>query len=94
VAVTFVTSGGLGRLIVQFPYAPERVAADKSVPERWGYPKARYSMFSHTTDIVEQIHASFLGDYFTVFIGCPSIAHGFFSEEGWGCGKSHERSAN
>jgi len=57
-----VITGESGRLIVQFPYSSERVAAIKSVPGRQWHPKEKHWTVPHTQDAVERMQTSFTAD--------------------------------
>lgn len=51
-----------GRLIVNFGYSPERVAAIKAVSGRRYHPEGKYWTVPHTAEAVEQIQALFTND--------------------------------
>jgi len=57
-----IRPGEPGRLIVQFPYSPERVAKIKSVPGRWWHLGEKYRTVSHSEGMVERLLALFAGE--------------------------------
>ncbi|MCP4418442.1 MAG: tyrosine-type recombinase/integrase, partial [Chloroflexi bacterium] len=61
-SIIHVTVGKSGRLIIQFPYSPERVAAIKNVPGRRWLTQAKLWTVPHTPETIDQIRTNFLGD--------------------------------
>lgn len=57
-----VIAGEPGRLIVQFPYSSERVAAIKAVPGRRWHPEEKYWTVPHTQEAIERMRALFTTD--------------------------------
>jgi len=57
-----VTPGEAGRLIVQFPYSRERVAAIKAVSGRQWHPEGKYWTVPHTPEALERMRTLFTSD--------------------------------
>ena len=57
-----ITNGENGRLVVQFRYSPERVAAVKRIPGREWHPQQKVWSVPYSQDAIEQIQELFLGD--------------------------------
>jgi integrase/recombinase XerD len=57
-----VTSGEEGRLLVQFPYTPERVSAIKKIPGRKWHPGGRCWSVPNQDRTLELLHSCFSGD--------------------------------
>lgn len=60
--IVSVTSGEEGRLLVQFPYTPERVSAIKKIPGRIWHPDGRYWSVPNQEGILEILRSCFSGD--------------------------------
>ena len=60
--IVFVTSGEEGRLLVQFPYTPERVSAIRKVPGRKWHADDRYWSVPDQEKTLEALHSCFSGD--------------------------------
>ena len=43
------------KLIVEFPYSPERVERIKSIPGRWWHREEKYWTVPHTEGMVERL---------------------------------------
>ena len=57
-----ITNGENERLVVQFRYSPERVAAVKRIPGREWHPQQKVWSVPYSQDAIEQIQELFLGD--------------------------------
>ena len=55
-----------GRMTVQFPYSPERVAAIKKIPGREWHPRQKVWTVPCSLDVIEQIQSLFLGDFLAI----------------------------
>jgi integrase/recombinase XerD len=62
VAAIRIRPGDNGRLIVTFPYAPERVKRIKTVPGRWWHAEERHWTVSFTDEMVERLVSLFEGE--------------------------------
>ncbi|MBN1891063.1 MAG: tyrosine-type recombinase/integrase [Thermoflexales bacterium] len=57
-----IIPGKPGRLVVQLPYSPERVAAIKGVPGRQWHPEEKYWSVPNTPETIDRIRSLFTGD--------------------------------
>ena len=61
-----ITDGDNGRLTVQFPYSPERVAAIKKIPGREWHPHEKVWTVPCSPKVIEQIQLLFPKDHLAV----------------------------
>lgn len=61
-----VIPGEPGRLIVQFSFSQERVAAIKTVPGRRWHPKEKYWTVPRTPEVLERVRSVFITDRVSV----------------------------
>jgi integrase/recombinase XerD len=61
-----VMPGEPGRLVVQLPYSPERIAAIKGVPGRQWHPEEKYWSVPNTPGTIDRIRSLFAGDRIVV----------------------------
>ncbi len=74
--IVSVTSGEEGRLLVQFPYTPERASAIKKIPGRKWHPDGRYWSVPDQEGTLELLRSCFSGDRVLVSKGLSTTQPG------------------